>query len=64
MSYFFTNFEFINQFDGKRIFVRSSAIDEGPRDASCQLKSCQLPRNSAEATSISPEQNEVMQLEG
>jgi len=23
---------------------------EGPRDASCQLKSCQLPRNSAETT--------------
>jgi len=25
----------------------SSAIAEGPRDASCQLISCQLPRNSA-----------------
>jgi len=30
--------------------IRSSAIAEGPRDASCQLKSCQLPRNSAETT--------------
>ena len=30
--------------------TRSSAIAEGPRDASCQLKSCQLPRNSAETT--------------
>jgi len=28
----------------------SSAIAEGPRDASFQLKSCQLPRNSAETT--------------
>jgi len=27
--------------------TRSSAIAEGPRDASCQSKSCQLPRNSA-----------------
>ena len=26
----------------------SSAIAEGPRDASCQLKSCQSPHNSAE----------------
>jgi len=39
-----------------RDFTRSSAIAEGPRDASCQLNSCQLPRNSAETictTSIS-----------
>ena len=36
--------------------TRSSAIAEGPRDASRQLKSCQLPRNSAETTcSTSPE---------
>ena len=32
------------------VHTRSSAIAEGPRDASCQLKSCQLPRNSAETT--------------
>jgi len=44
--------------------TRSSAIAEGPRDASCQLKSCQLPRNSAETTCTSPEQIEVMKLEG
>jgi len=31
-----------------QLFTRSSAIAEGPRDASCQLKSCQLPRSSAE----------------
>ena len=44
---------------------RSSAIAEGPRDASCQLKSCQLPRNSAETTCMtSPEEIEVMKLEG
>jgi len=36
--------------------TRSSAIAEGPRDASCQLKSCQLPRNRAETTcTTSPE---------
>ena len=35
------------------------------RDASCQLKSCQLPRNSAETTcTTSPEQIEVMKFEG
>ena len=30
--------------------TRSSAIAEGPRDAPRQLKSCQLPRNSAQTT--------------
>ena len=45
--------------------TRSSAVAEGPRDASCQLKSCQLPRNSAETTcTTSPEQIEVMKWEG
>ena len=45
--------------------TKSSAIAEGPRDASCQLKSCQLPRNSVETTcTISPKQIEVMKLEG
>jgi len=45
------------------ILTRSSAIAEGPHDASCQSKSCQLPRNSAEATcTTSPEQIEVMKL--
>jgi len=43
-----------SQFKKKTIIpaepTRSSAIAEGPRDASCQLKSCQLPRNSAETT--------------
>jgi len=44
--------------------TRSSAIAEGPRDASCQLKSCQLPRNSAETTyTTSPDQIDVMKLE-
>jgi len=37
---------------------------EGPRDASCQLKSCQLPRNSAETTyTTSPGQIDGMKLE-
>ena len=45
--------------------TRSSAIAEGRRDASCQLKSCQLSRNSAETTcTTSPEEIEVMKLEG
>jgi len=48
-----------------QIQTRSSAIAEGPRDALCQLKSCQLPRNSAETTcTTSPEQIKVMKLEG
>jgi len=46
------------------VHTRSSAIAEGPRDASCQLKSCQFPRNNAETTcTTSPEQIEVMKLE-
>ena len=41
----------------RQVQTRSSAIAEGPRDASCQLKSCQLPCNSAETTcTTSPEQ--------
>jgi len=44
--------------------TRSSAIAEGPRYASCQLKSCQLPRNSAETTyTTSPGQIDGMKLE-
>ena len=44
--------------------TRSSAIAEGPRDASCQLKSCQLPRNSAETTNTtSPDQIDGMKSE-
>ena len=44
--------------------TRSSAIAERPRDASCQLKSCQLRRNSAETTyTTSPDQIDGMKLE-
>ena len=44
--------------------TRSSAIAEGPRDASCQWKSCQLRRNSAETTyTTSPDQIDGMKLE-
>ena len=57
-------YKFITQFATERIFTRSSAIAEGPRDASCQLKSCQLPRNSAETTyTTSPDQIDGMKLE-
>jgi len=44
----------------EQIVIRRSAI----ADASCQLKSCQLPRISAETCMTSPEQIEVMKLEG
>ena len=44
--------------------TRSSAIAEGPRNASCQLKSCQLPCNSAETSyTTSPDQIDGMKLE-
>jgi len=44
--------------------TRSLDIAEGLRDASCQLKSCQLPRNSAETTyTTSPDQIDGMKLE-
>jgi len=44
--------------------TRSSAIAEGSRDASCQLKSCQLPCNSAETTYMtSPDHIDGMKLE-
>ena len=44
--------------------TRSSAIAEGPRDASCLLKYCQLPRNSAETTyTTSPDQIDGLKLE-
>jgi len=44
--------------------TRSSAIAEGPRDASCQFKSYQLSRNSAETTyTTSPDQIDGMKLE-
>ena len=47
------------------ILKRSSSIAVVPRDASCQLKSCQSPRNSAETTCMtSSEQIEVIKLEG
>jgi len=47
------------------MITRSSAIAEGPHDASCQLKSCQLPCNKAETTCMtSRERIEVMKLEG
>ena len=49
---------------GSLFKTRSSAIAEGPRDALCQLKSCQLPRNSAETTyTTSPDQIDGMKLE-
>jgi len=44
--------------------TRSSAIADGTRDAACQLKSCQLPRSSAETTyTTSPDQIDGMKLE-
>ena len=50
--------------DVKLIVQEAPLSPEGPRDASCQLKSCQLPRNSAETTYVtSPDQIDGMKLE-
>ena len=44
--------------------TRSSAIADGPRDATCQSNSCQLLHNSVRTTCTTiPEQIEVMELE-
>ena len=53
------------QYRNIRKITRISAIAEGQRDASCQLKSYQLPRNSAETTcTASSEQIEAKKLDG
>ena len=59
-----TALNFIFQHSKKPVkYNKKLSYRRGPRDASCQLKSCQLPRNSAETTSTtSPEQIEVMKL--
>jgi len=55
----------LNLNDVHKIKDKKLSYHRGPRDASCQLKSCQLPRNSAETIcTTSPEQIEVMKLEG
>jgi len=50
----------------RRYTYKKLSYRRGPRDASCQLKSCQLPRYSAAETTCttSPEQIEVMKLDG
>jgi len=53
-----------NVYKQQQLSTRSSAIAEGLHDASCQLKSCQLPRNSAETTyTTSPDQIDGMKLD-
>jgi len=53
----------VSDFASDDFLTRSSAIAEGPRDALCQLKSCQLTRNSAETTyTTSPDQIDGMKL--
>ena len=50
---------------GNRIQTRSSAIADGPCDAMCQSKSCQLLRCSVGTSCTrNPEQIEAMDLEG
>ena len=53
-----------NVYKQQQLSTRSSAIAEGLHDASCQLKSCQLPCNSAETTyTTSPDQIDGMKLD-
>ena len=44
--------------------VQEAQLSPRDRATQCQLKSCQLSRNSAETTCTSHEQIEVMKLEG
>ena len=47
------------------IHTRSSAVADGPRDATCQSNSCQLLHNSTGTTcTTGPEQIEATKLEG
>jgi len=47
------------------LLTRSSAIADGPRDATSQSNSCQLLHSSVATTcTTGPEQIEVMELEG
>jgi len=55
----YTNYKTDRHRPTVRTMTRSAAIVEGQRDASCQLKSCQLPRNSAETTCIRQVLNQV-----
>ena len=49
----------------KTFDTRSSATTDRPRDVMCQSKSCELLHNSVGTTcTTSPEQSEVMELEG
>ena len=47
------------------MITQNGSLNLSDRDASCQLKSCQLPCNGAEKTcTTSPQEIQVMKLEG